>query len=131
MSGRRCRAATSVATLLALLAPPVGAQWLPPAPPPVPLESRPQDCVARFGNPGCAARLYGQLLCSVVGDAIPVSKLQMQLDRLYQQAGIDFSGITAAQVEDLALAQHVPVLCPSRSRQIRDLFAPLASSPAG
>jgi len=131
MSGRNCRAASSVATLLALLAPPVGAQWLPPAPPPVLIEPTPQDCVARLGNPGCAARLYGQLLCSAVGGAIPVSRLQMQLDRRYQQAGIDFSGITAAQIEDLALAEHVPMLCPTRSRQIRDLFAPLASSPAG
>ena len=115
-----------VAGLLALLALPVGAQPLPPPSPSGPAGDHAQDCVARFGNRGCAARLYGQLLCQAVGmgHVTPARTLQLQLELDYRQAGIDFTGITAAQIEDLALARHVPLLCPATTPRIRDLFAP-------
>ncbi|MEN9541842.1 MAG: hypothetical protein RLZZ459_1933 [Cyanobacteriota bacterium] len=118
--------AVGAAGLLALLAVAVGAQPLPPPPPPGPTGETAQDCVARFGNRGCAARLYGRLLCQAeaVDYVIPARTLRLQLERDYQQAAIDFTGVTASQIEDLALAQHVPVLCPGATPRIRDLFAP-------
>lgn len=87
-------------------------------------------CVPRYGNTGCAARLYARLLCDVVGQTPMPEGLQQQLDQQYERAAIDFRGITVAQVESTALQDYVPVLCPARSRQIQELFAPLVQ-PAG
>ena len=119
----------------------------PPLVPPPPLESLPSPvrspstgssflsdpspdelstCVPRYGHTGCAARLYARLLCAVVGQTPMPEGLQQQLDGQYQRAAIDFRGITVAQVESAALRYYVPMLCPARSRQIQDLFAPLA-----
>lgn len=131
MSGRQRRAVWFMAGWLAGLAAPVDAQWMPPAPPPAPADPGVQDCVVRLGNPGCAARLYGELLCSAVGTMVPVDTLRIRLEREYQWAGIDFQGMTPTQIEDLALVEHVPVLCPTRSRQIHQLFWPQGIRPAG
>ena len=84
----------------------------------------------RYGNTGCAARLYARLLCSTVGLNPMPEGLQRQLDGQYERAAIDFRGISVAQVESAALRYYVPMLCPARSRQIQELFAPLAE-PAG
>ena len=68
--------------------------------------------------------------CDVVGQTPMPEGLQQQLDQQYERAAIDFRGITVAQVESTALQDYVPVLCPTRSRQIQELFAPLVQ-PAG
>ena len=87
------------------------------------------DCVPRYGHTGCAARLYAQLLCTAVGSSTPASELQLQLDQQYEQAAIDFRGITAAQIEKAAVGYYVPMLCPDKRIEIRELFAPLEDAP--
>lgn len=98
-------------------------QELPPPAPPPPLASDASDCVARFGHTGCAARLYAQLLCHVVGQPQPIAPLQQVLERQYVEAGIDFRGVTVSQVEAAAVRYYAPMLCPEKSDQIRELFA--------
>ena len=106
---------------------------LPPPPPPLapllPSDPSPEElsrCVPSYGNTGCAARLYARLLCGVVGLSPMPEGLQQQLDGQYERAAIDFRGISVEQVESAAVRYYVPMLCPARSRQIQDLFAPLA-----
>ena len=101
-------------------------QALPPLPslPQPAVDPELQSCVARFGHTGCAARLYAQLLCRVVGDAAASEQLQQQLTEQYEQAAIDFSGITPEQVETAAVRYYSPMLCPEKSPQIRQLFNP-------
>ena len=142
---------------LVLVAPGLSQVDAPPLPPPPPLEplsppdslSRPDSpsspggqsqsgpsadelssCVPRYGNTGCAARLYARLLCVVVGQNPMPQGLQQQLDGQYERAAIDFRGITVAQVESAALGYYVPMVCPARSRMIQELFAPLAEPTA-
>jgi hypothetical protein len=122
---------------------PVRSQPLPAPPPPLPslqpsLQTTPLEvsspealrvCVPRYGHTGCAARLYARLLCVVVGVSSSLEDLQQQLDEEYQQAAIDFRGISAAQIEAAAVTYYAPMLCPQKSGQIRELFAALARAP--
>jgi hypothetical protein len=115
----------------------VGMPPLPPPPAPagvspVPAPSAEElnSCVPRFGHTGCAARLYAQLLCAVVGQSPVPPGLQQQLDSQYERAAIDFRGISVGQVESAAVRYYVPMLCPDKSREIQELFTPLAP-PAG
>jgi len=109
---------------------PAGGQLPPPPPPPPPsaLESGTltelDSCVARYGNTGCAGRLFAELLCSTIAQPRGLPQLEAQLQRQYQQAAIDFSGITPQQVEASAVYYYAPMLCPDRSSTIRRLFRP-------
>jgi hypothetical protein len=81
------------------------------------------DCVTRYGHTGCAARLYAQLLCDNVGGAMPDTiLLEQRLAEHYEQAAIDFRGITTQQVETAAVRYYAAMLCPAKSEQIRRLF---------
>ena len=82
-------------------------------------------CVPRFGNAGCAAHLYAQLLCAVVGETSSILDLKAQLDRQFSEAGIDFQGLSPAQIESEALQDQVPSICPGKGRQILELFSTL------
>lgn len=102
-----------------------------PSPPGLPALSDPSpvelaSCVPRYGNTGCAARLYARLLCDVAGQAPMPDGLQQQLDGQYERAAINFSGITVEQVESAAVRYYVPMLCPAKAKQIQALFAPMA-----
>jgi hypothetical protein len=89
-----------------------------------------EGCVRRFGHTGCAARLYAQLLCASMGVASGLSadgaleRMEVQLSEQYDQAAIDFRGITPEQVETAAVRYYAPILCPERSPRIRQLFNP-------
>jgi hypothetical protein len=48
--------------------------------------------------------------------------LQQQLAEQYEQAAIDFRGISVEQVETAAVRYYSPMLCPDKSQQIRQLF---------
>ena len=118
---------------------PVGAQ-LPPAaplfvPPPLPVlpeitAPRQPDtssfelgrCVATLGQVGCAARLYAQLLCDNIGLQTPLSQLHQSLQTSFEQAAIDFQGITPASIETAAVRYYTPQLCPLKSERIIDLM---------
>lgn len=116
--------------LLPGLAQPAFAQG--PVPPPLPsLPSLPeaispelQSCVSRFGHTGCAARLYARILCDSVGQLPSSEALEEQLAQQYEQAAIDFRGISPEQVETAAVRYYSPMLCPDKSEQIRQLFNP-------
>lgn len=86
-----------------------------------------RSCVALHGDLGCAARLYAELLCRVVGAPPPGQTLEPLLARQYALAAIDFSGLTAEAVESAAVSEQVPLICPARSPEIQALFAPLMS----
>lgn len=106
--------------------------WMPSAlaqldPPPLPSlpESPKSECVSRYGQTGCAARLYAQLLCDTIGStALSTESLEQSLADGYEQAAIDFRGITPEQVETAAVRYYAPMLCPAKSDQIRQLFSP-------
>lgn len=123
--------------VLILLLAPARSQLLPAVPPPPP--APPLDladpaaeeinlCVSRFGNSGCAARLYAGLLCGAVGEGAAPQDLQQRLEQQYEQAGIDFRGISAGQIEAMAVKDEAPRLCPQKSRQIQELFSSLAEA---
>jgi len=105
-----------------------------PAPPPLPsvpettISPELQGCVSRFGHTGCAARLYARLLCASTGSGAGLSdeleRMEAQLAEQYDQAAIDFRGITPEQVETAAVRYYAPILCPEKSPQIRQLFNP-------
>ncbi|MFM8968529.1 MAG: hypothetical protein ACKOGI_11450 [Vulcanococcus sp.] len=95
---------------------------LPPPPPPAAAEPDLGRCVASYGNTGCAARLYAQLLCDSIDTRFNGGQLANQLDQHYAQAGIDFSGISPEQVERAAVRYYAPMLCPSKSERIRAVF---------
>lgn len=125
-------------TLLLLLLAPGRSQPLPTAPPPVPALDLADPgaeeinlCVPRFGNSGCAARLYAGLLCAAVGEGAAPQELQQRLEQQYAQAGIDFRGISASQIEAMAVKDEAPRLCPQKSRQIQELFSSLAEASGG
>jgi len=100
------------------------AQLPPPPPPPPPAAAEPDlgGCVASYGNTGCAARLYAQLLCDSIDTRFNGGQLANQLDQHYAQAGIDFSGISPEQVERAAVRYYAPMLCPTKSERIRAVF---------
>lgn len=114
--------------VLALLPGLMSSAWAePPAPPPLPslpeaISPELQDCVSRFGHTGCAARLYARMLCDSVGQLSSNELLQQQLAQQYEQAAIDFRGISVEQVETAAVRYYSPMLCPDKSQQIRQLF---------
>ena len=96
-------------------------------PPPLPdlpgtISSQLGTCVARYGNTGCAARLYARLLCDSVGRFTSSAEMELRLADQYEQAAIDFRGITPEQVETAAVRYYSPMLCPQKSPQIRRLF---------
>ena len=97
-----------------------------PALPPLPSAVSPelQRCVPRFGHTGCAARLYAAILCDAVGKQVPIALMEQRLAEQYEQAGLEFRGITAEQVETAAVRYYAPMLCPAKSPQIRGLFNP-------
>jgi hypothetical protein len=113
---------------------PALAQFL--APPPLPvvpetvISPELEGCVRRFGHTGCAARLYAQLLCASMGTANALTaegeleRMEAKLAEQYDQAAIDFRGITPEQVEMAAVRYYAPMLCPEKSPQIRQLFNP-------
>ncbi len=101
--------------------PPVLPELLAPAPPP----SRGVDlgrCVANLGQVGCAARLYAQLLCDNIGLQTPLSQLHQSLQSSFEQAAIDFQGITPTSIETAAVRYYTPQLCPLKSEKIIDLM---------
>ena len=119
---------------------PARSQLLPPAPPPPPAPALELAdpaaeeinlCVPRLGNSGCAARLYAGLLCAAVGEGAAPQELQQRLEQQYAQAGIDFRGISASQIEAMAVKDEAPRLCPQKSRQIQELFSSLAEASGG
>jgi hypothetical protein len=101
--------------------PPVLPELLAPAPPP----SSSVDlgrCVANLGQVGCAARLYAQLLCDNIGLQTPLSQLHQSLQSSFEQAAIDFQGITPTSIETAAVRYYTPQLCPQKSEKIIDLM---------
>jgi len=103
-----------LALLQLLLALPSQAQPLLPA--------VPGACVSRYGNSGCAANLYAQLLCDTVGSSTTMQQLEPRLQRAFEQAGINFAGLTAEAIQTAAVGYYTPMLCPPKSRQIQELF---------
>ena len=104
-----------------------------PPPPPVPPELTaplpPRSgslelgrCVATLGQVGCAARLYAQLLCDNIGLQTPLSQLHQSLQASFEQAAIDFQGVTPASIETAAVRYYTPQLCPLKSEKIIDLM---------
>lgn len=127
----RARLRSQLLRAALLVAAPIapGLAQLPPPPPPPPpstdapaMESDLTGCVASYGNTGCAARLYAQLLCNSIDTRFNGSQLANQLDQQYAQAGIDFSGISPEQVERAAVRYYAPMLCPTKSERIRAVF---------
>jgi len=101
--------------------PPVFPELLAPAAPP----SNSVDlgrCVANLGQVGCAARLYAQLLCDNIGLQTPLSQLHQSLQSSFEQAAIDFQGITPASIETAAVRYYTPQVCPLKSEKIIDLM---------
>jgi hypothetical protein len=103
-----------LALLQLLLALPSQAQPLLPA--------VPGACVSRYGNSGCAANLYAQLLCDTVGSETSMQQLEPRLQRAFEQVGINFAGLTAEAIQSAAVDYYTPMLCPPKSRQIQELF---------
>ena len=112
---------------------PLVAPAMPPPPPPVlpdVMAPRPtpsstfalERCVATLGQVGCAARLYAQLLCDNIGLQTPLSQLHQSLQTSFEQAAIDFQGVTPASIETAAVRYYTPQLCPLKSEKIIDLM---------
>ena len=105
---------------------------VPPPPPVLPElmlprqpEPRPIDlarCVANLGQVGCAAKLYAQLLCDNIGLQTPLNQLHQNLQSSFEQAAIDFQGITPSSIETAAVRYYTPQLCPLKSEKIIDLM---------
>lgn len=79
-------------------------------------------CVANLGQVGCAARLYAQLLCDNIGQQTPLNQLHQSLQSSFEQAAIDFQGITPPSIETAAVRYYAPQLCPLKSEKILDLM---------
>jgi hypothetical protein len=92
----------------------------PAAPPPNSVDLG--RCVANLGQVGCAARLYAQLLCDNIGLQTPLSQLHQSLQSSFEQAAIDFQGITPASIETAAVRYYTPQVCPLKSEKIIDLM---------
>ena len=133
MSGGWRRWGFSLALFTGLESPALAQFLTPPPLPAVPetvISPELEGCVRRFGHTGCAARLYAQLLCVSMGTANGLTaegeleRMEAKLAEQYDQAAIDFRGITPEQVEMAAVRYYAPMLCPEKSPQIRQLFAP-------
>ena len=123
MRGRRSLLQAAVVLLPCSLLRPALAQLPPPLPDlPSPVSAELRGCVPRYGHTGCAARLYAQLLCDSVGRFTSSVEMEQRLAESYEQAAIDFRGITPEQVETAAVRYYTPMLCPQKSQQIRRLF---------
>jgi hypothetical protein len=81
-----------------------------------------ETCVARYGSTGCAARLYAQELCNGFDKPDAAASMQSELTQRFEQAEIDFSGLSAAAIETAAVRYYSPMLCPERSGRIQQLF---------
>ncbi len=116
----------TLALLPGLVVPALAQQPVPPPLPSLPDAISPelQSCVSRFGHTGCAARLYARMLCDSVGELPSSEALEQDLAQQYEQAAIDFSGISPEEVETAAVRYYSPMLCPDKSEQIRKLFNP-------
>jgi hypothetical protein len=116
----------TLALLHGLVVPALAQGSVPPPLPSLPEAISPelQSCVSRFGHTGCAARLYARILCDSVGQIPSSEALEQQLAQQYEQAAIDFRGISPEQVETAAVRYYSPMLCPDKSEQIRQLFNP-------
>jgi len=113
--------------LLLLLAP-ARSQLLPAVPPPPPAPPLDLADPAAEEINLCVSRLYAGLLCGAVGEGAAPQDLQQRLEQQYEQAGIDFRGISAGQIEAMAVKDEAPRLCPQKSRQIQELFSSLAEA---
>jgi hypothetical protein len=111
-------AASVAAVVLPLGAAAQGLAPLPVAPPPVSV------CVRRYGHTGCAAKLYAELLCQIVGQPSDLYREQRLLQQRYSEEQLDFSGMTAAQVETAAVRYYVPQLCPQKKEQVWGVLGP-------
>jgi hypothetical protein len=96
-------------------------QTLPPQPVPPPPVS---ECVRRYGYTGCAARLYAQVLCEIVGSSVDLHATQQQLQLRFTEEQINFKGIAVEQVEAAAVRYYVPQLCPAKKAAIWSLMLP-------
>ena len=116
----------TLALLPGLVVPALAQGSVPPPLPSLPEAISPelQSCVSRFGHTGCAARLYARILCDSVGQLPSGEALEEQLAQQYEQAAIDFRGISPEQVETAAVRYYSPMLCPDKSEKIRQLFNP-------
>ena len=123
------RRAVGAALLCLLLGDGSSRAQLPPGlPPPPPAAHGAWDaplatCVPRFGDAGCAAHLYAQALCALVGQRAEPTPWQRWLEQRYGEAGIRFDGLTVEQIERLAVAEQVPQLCPASAEAIHRLFS--------
>lgn len=119
---RRClRGGWWLGWILALL-PAVRSQPQPPLLPDLPVDALPSACVTRYGQTGCAARLYAQLLCNSVGASVDWPALQSSLAEAFERERLDFRGISPEQVETAAVRYYSPMLCPANSDRIQQLF---------
>ncbi len=118
----------SVLALLSLGLPPAWGQPAPALAPPPPLPPPASPCVSRYGETGCGARLYAQLLCESIGRPLPVPTLQQQLQAQFEQAGLRFVGVTVEQVQGAAVRYYAPQLCPAQAGSLRELFYPSGSA---
>ena len=131
MSGGWWRWAGRLALLVGLESPALAQLLDLPPLPSVPVSPELASCVTRFGHTGCAARLYARLLCDTLRpqgagftSRETLDQIVQQLAEQYEQAAIDFMGITPEQVETAAVRYYTPMLCPEKSPQIRQLFNP-------
>ena len=101
--------------------PPLLPELLAPGPPPSSRFALGR-CVANLGQVGCAARLYAQLLCDNIGLQTPLDQLHQSLQSSFEQAAIDFQGVTPTSIETAAVRYYAPQLCPLKSEKIFDLL---------
>jgi hypothetical protein len=106
---RLALAASWVAVALPMLLPPTA-------------QAQVEHCVARYGSTGCAARLYAQELCNGFDKPDAAAAMQSDLTQQFEQAEIDFNGLSAAAIETAAIRYYTPMLCPERSGRIQQLF---------
>ena len=90
-----------------------------------PLPAMAQSCLERYGQTGCAARLYAEMLCAHFDRPEVMRNRESQLTDRFEQAGLNLTGIPAAAVETAAVREYAPQLCPQKSERIRRLFRSL------
>jgi hypothetical protein len=81
-----------------------------------------QTCLERYGQTGCAARLYAEMLCAHFDRPDVMRNRESQLADRFEEAGLDLAGISASEVETAAVGYYTPMLCPQKSGAIRRLF---------